>query len=58
MTIAINAITPDFVAEIYDVDLAQLSAEDLHAVKQAFWKYSVLIFPEQKLTPQQHVAFA
>lgn len=58
MTISINAITPDFVAEIYDVDLAKPSAEDLHAVKQAFWKYAVLVFPEQKLTPQQHVDFA
>jgi alpha-ketoglutarate-dependent 2,4-dichlorophenoxyacetate dioxygenase len=58
MTILINAITPNFVAEIYDVDLAQPSAEDMHAIKQAFWKYSVLIFAEQKLTPQQHVDFA
>jgi alpha-ketoglutarate-dependent 2,4-dichlorophenoxyacetate dioxygenase len=27
-------------------------------VKQAFWKYAVLIFPDQALTSEQHLAFA
>ena len=59
MTIAINAYTPHFVAEIYDVDLSQpVSAEDMHAIKQVFWKYGVLVFPDQKLSPQHHVDFA
>jgi alpha-ketoglutarate-dependent 2,4-dichlorophenoxyacetate dioxygenase len=59
MTITVNAYTPNFVAEIYDVDLSKpVSAEDMHAIKQVFWKYGVLVFPEQKLSPQNHVDFA
>ena len=59
MTISIYAVTPDFVAEIGDVDLSQpLANADIDAVKQAFWKYAVLVFPEQKLAPQQHIDFA
>ncbi len=59
MTISINAYTPNFVAEIYDVDLSKpVSAEDIHAIKQLFWKYSVLVFPEQTLAPQDHINFA
>ncbi len=54
-----NAITPNFVAEVGDVDLSQpVSADDMNAIQQAFWKYGVLIFPEQKLSPQNHVDFA
>ena len=59
MALTLSPITPTFVAEVGDVDLSQpLSAEDLEAIKQAFWKYSVLVFPGQHLTPAQHVAFA
>ena len=59
MTITINAITPDFVAEIYDADLTRLIPDaDFTAIANAFWKYSVLIFPEQDLTQQQQLAFA
>ena len=59
MTISIYAVTPDFVAEIGDADLSQpLAQADIEAIKQAFWKYAVLVFPEQKLSPQQHIDFA
>jgi alpha-ketoglutarate-dependent 2,4-dichlorophenoxyacetate dioxygenase len=52
-------VTPDFAAEIGDLDLGEpLSREDEAAVKTAFWKYAVLVFPRQDLTPDQHVAFA
>ena len=55
----IRPITEDFVAEVGDIDLSKkLSAADEQAVKAAFWKYSVLIFPDQELTPQQHIDFA
>ena len=40
------------------VDLAQLRAEDVASIKDAFWRYAVLIFPDQNLTEDQHVAFA
>ena len=56
---AIYPITPSFVAEVGDVDLSKpLSASELGAVRNAFWKYAVLIFPEQDLTPEQHLAFS
>ncbi|HTD91589.1 MAG TPA: TauD/TfdA family dioxygenase [Burkholderiales bacterium] len=59
MTISISAYTPNFVAEIYDADLSKpVPAADMSAIKQAFWKYGVLVFPEQKLSPQNHVDFA
>ena len=59
MTITVSAYTPNFVAEIIDVDLSRpVSADDMSAIKQVFWKYGVLVFPDQKLSPQQHVDFA
>ncbi len=59
MAITIYPVYADFAAEIGDVDLAKpLSAEDREAIKQAFWKYAVLVFPAQELTSNQHVAFA
>jgi alpha-ketoglutarate-dependent 2,4-dichlorophenoxyacetate dioxygenase len=59
MALTVYPVTPSFVAEVGDVDLAQpLAAADLDAIKNAFWKYSVLIFPDQDLTPDQHLAFA
>src|SRR5471030_3029865 len=59
MAISIFPLLPDFGAEIGDVDLAQpLSAEDRDAIKAAFWKYAVLVFPAQSLTQEQHIAFA
>lgn len=59
MTITVEPITPDFVAEIGDVNVAQpLAAEDLEAIKRAFWRYAVLVFPEQRLDEDRHLAFA
>jgi alpha-ketoglutarate-dependent 2,4-dichlorophenoxyacetate dioxygenase len=59
LPLTVYPITETFAAEVGDVDLSQpLSAEDEEAIKQAFWKYSVLIFAEQHLTQDQHVAFA
>jgi alpha-ketoglutarate-dependent 2,4-dichlorophenoxyacetate dioxygenase len=59
MTVRIFPVTPSFAAEIGDVDLSQpLSPDDEGAIKAAFLKYAVLVFPRQQLTPDQHVAFA
>src|ERR1051325_3992490 len=59
MAPTIYPITPGFVAEVGDVDLSRpLGAAELADVKAAFWKYAVLIFPEQNLTPEQHLAFS
>lgn len=59
MGITISPITPDFAAEIGDVDLAQpLDPATLEEIRQAFWKYGVLVFGGQKLTQAQHLAFS
>lgn len=59
MPISIFPITPSFVAEIGDIDLSlPLAEEEVIAIKNAFWHYSVLIFPGQELNEQQHLAFA
>ncbi len=59
MTITVYSVTPSFVAEVGDVDLSKpLAAADLEAIKQAFWKYAVLVFPDQNLVPEQHLAFS
>ena len=59
MSFSIHAITPNFAAEIGDINLSQpLSIDDQEGIKQTFWKFGVLIFPEQKLGPQQHIDFA
>ncbi len=58
MGITVCPVTPGFAAEIGDIDLSQpVSAADFAAIQQAFWKYSVLIFPGQNLAPEQHLAF-
>lgn len=59
MGITVWPATPSFAAEIGDVDLSrELSADDVSAIKRAFWDYGVLIFPEQELSEDQHLAFA
>src|SRR5215469_2663086 len=59
MPITIAPVLPSFVAEICDVDLAQpLAATDLSAIKAAFWRFAVLIFPEQVLSEEAQIAFA
>ncbi len=58
MAISVHPVSSNFVAEVCDVDLSQeLSETDLSAIKNAFWKYSVLIFPGQELSQQQHLNF-
>jgi len=59
MPITIVPVTPGFAAEVGDIDLAQsLSPADLETVKSAFWTYAVLVFPDQHLSVDQHLAFA
>ena len=59
MAITICPVTPSFAAEIGDVDLSQqIEPSDLSAIQQAFAKYAVLIFPDQRLSQDQHLDFA
>ena len=49
----------EFAAEIGDVDLRKVPApEILEAIRSAFAHYAVLVFPQQQLDSQQHLAFA
>ena len=55
----IHPIHTDFAAEIFDIDLSKKqSSADVNLIKEAFWKYAVLVFPDQKLSLDQHVEFA
>jgi alpha-ketoglutarate-dependent 2,4-dichlorophenoxyacetate dioxygenase len=59
MSITIYPVTPGFAAEIGDVDLSQpVSDADFAEIRAAFFKYAVLVFPGQDLTPQQHLDFS
>ena len=59
MAITIMPITPDFAAEVHDIDLAKpLADADFAEIGAAFDKYAVLIFCEQKLDADQHLDFA
>jgi alpha-ketoglutarate-dependent 2,4-dichlorophenoxyacetate dioxygenase len=59
MAITVCPVTANFAAEIGDVDLSRpLDSEDVASIKQAFWDYSVLIFPGQELSEEQHLDFA
>jgi len=59
MAITVCPVTESFAAEIGDIDLSRpLDSTDLAAIKQAFWDYAVLIFPDQELTDEQHLDFS
>jgi alpha-ketoglutarate-dependent 2,4-dichlorophenoxyacetate dioxygenase len=41
MAMTISPVTPNFAAEIGDVDLSQpLTAAEVDEIKQAFWRYA------------------
>ena len=58
MAVSIHAVTPDFVAEVGDVALNKVSSEDLAAIRAAFTKYAVLVFPDQEFDDESQLAFA
>ena len=59
MAISVYPVTPSFAAEIGDIDLAtQIEPADLRAIRDAFVQYAVLIFPDQRLSQDQHLDFA
>ncbi len=59
MAITVVPVTPGFAAEVGDVDLSgPIEPTDLQAIKDAFAKYAVLIFPDQHLSQDQHLDFA
>lgn len=56
-TIIVDPLTPKLGAEVGNVDLANLSAEVVSELRQAFRHHFVLVFREQNLTREQHKAF-
>lgn len=59
MAAQIWPVTESFVAEVGDVDLAlPLTDADWQTIETAYHEYSVLVFPGQELTHEQHSAFA
>ena len=55
MKASVWPVTESFAAEIGDVDLSQISADDWSTIEAAYNQYSVLIFPDQHLEQSQHV---
>jgi alpha-ketoglutarate-dependent 2,4-dichlorophenoxyacetate dioxygenase len=52
-------VTESFAAEIGDIDLSvALSGEDRAELEAVFNRYSVLVFPDQHLSTDQHLDFA
>ena len=59
MAITVHPITPDFAAEVGDVVLGKpLAAADLAAIRAAFTKYAVLVFPGQEFEDESQLEFA
>ena len=59
MAITVQPIMSDFAAEVGDVTLDRpLPPHDLAAVRAAFTKYAVLVFPDQELDDERQLAFA
>jgi alpha-ketoglutarate-dependent 2,4-dichlorophenoxyacetate dioxygenase len=59
MTLTTYPVYPGFAAELGDIDLSQpLAPAALREIKDALSTYGVIVFPEQKLTHDQHVGFA
>ena len=59
MSITVKPATPDFVAEISGLDLAQpLKPADRDAIEAAINRYAVVVFRGQKLTDDQQVEFS
>jgi alpha-ketoglutarate-dependent 2,4-dichlorophenoxyacetate dioxygenase len=59
VAITVQPTTPDFVAEVGDVDLGKpLAPDDLAAIRAAFTRYAVLVFPDQEFTDDSQLDFA
>ncbi|MGH8617259.1 MAG: TauD/TfdA dioxygenase family protein [Burkholderiales bacterium] len=56
--ISIHPVTPEFVAEIGDVDLSRLTDAAFAEIEAAFNRYSVLVFHNQPIDEEQQLAFA
>jgi alpha-ketoglutarate-dependent 2,4-dichlorophenoxyacetate dioxygenase len=59
MGVTVYPVTEEFAAEIGDIDLSQPLSPEQHAeIEALFNRYAVLVFPDQRLTTDQHLDFA
>ena len=58
MALTIFPVTENFVAEIGDVDLRAPTDTQMADIFAAFDRYSVLVFPDQQLSIDEHLDFA
>ncbi len=59
MAVTVQPTTPEFVAEVGDVDLSRpLAAADLAAIRDACARYAVRVFPDQHFDDDSQLAFA
>src|SRR6185503_1516159 len=54
----VNRLGKTFFAEVVGIDLARLSDEEFRQVKKAHLEHGVLVFREQALEAEQHIAFS
>jgi taurine dioxygenase len=54
----VNRLGKTFFAEVVGADLARLSEEEFGQIKKAHLEHGVLVFRDQDLTPQEHIAFS
>ena len=56
--ISVTPLTPIIGAEVSGVELASATAEQIDAIKTAFWRHKVLVFRDQNINVEQHKSFA
>ena len=58
MTIRFRELTPCIGAEVEGIDLREpLSAQSAHAIHEGMDRYAVLVFHDQNLSDEQHLAY-
>lgn len=54
----VNRLSDALGAEITGIDVSDIDADTLDAVKGALLEHLIVVFRDQKLTPDQHIAFS
>lgn len=57
-TASVRKLTPGCGAEVLGIDLKNPGNSDMETIRAAYRDYGVIFFRDQKLTPEDHIAFA
>lgn len=57
-SLSISQLTPHIGAEIGNVDLKSVSADQIAEIRAALLEHQVVFFRDQDLSPEEHIAFA